>query len=539
MTEMKSRRGSNIMFSCLRKTCILTILVVLSQAVRAESTQGPETLYEMVPHVVLPQSIQYKPMPTSLSNPGVYTAFADYPAAYTAYPSYVLPYPTEMRSVQQTVYPITQVAHQPEPIVFPKSESPTQQAIIVIPAPQNEEEQSLETRPIPALPKSIRKVHPVREIDVYAEPQTEKSENNETEPMEFLRMNFSDSIEAFLSRKTVPIASQFGQADYSLIQWSSPCPAPYNAGPFANATLNGSPVNPTAAVYGNTNALPPYANPQGQPAATDPANIAGSAATTPGLNQDVVNQIEQLLQKNPNMQFSVVMMGPNGQIIPLNGGTPVQAQQQGSPQQGVLQQQQANPTQQLQTQMQYVQAMNQYLQRLNSAQPNNQYGQAGSPYSVMSGQGYYGGYTPYVQPIPGSQGDCALANPYYLAMYRSLYDQQQIPSPYGMNYGGYGPMYNPYLPAPQGYYGTIPNSDKKPEQEKSFWDRMKERRKKSEKQMCDAWRSPHYPEETGMRLPAKNAYPWGYFGSHVAPTETANFGGYYDMYRGTNTTPGL
>jgi len=57
--------------------------------------------------------------------------------------------------------------------------------------------------------------------------------------------------------------------------------------------------------------------------------------------------------------------------------------------------------------------------------------------------------------------------------------------------------------------------------------------------MCDAWRPSHYPEETGMRMPAKNAYPWGYFGAQVAPQETPNFGGYYGMYFGKSNYPGL
>ncbi|MCL2303784.1 MAG: hypothetical protein FWC43_00410 [Planctomycetaceae bacterium] len=433
----------------------------------AVNAQGPPTLYEMVPHVVLPQTIQYRPMPTSLSHPGTYTAYTNYPATYTAYPSYVLPYPTEMRPVQQAVYPVTQ----------PMTQQPVaQQPALAI--SQSVTTQPVQGQPVPALPRAIQKKIPYREIDVYTEGEGEESS-------EIMQMDFSSSIESFLSKKD----------RYSLVQWSNPAENVGLYPPYAN-----------------------YANPYPQ------ANNPGSAST-PALSPEVLNQMEQLLQKNPNMQFSAVMTGPNGQLIPL-GGIPAQ--------QAVQQPTQQQQMQYLQTQMQYIQAMNQYVQQLNAARMTPH---CASPYYNYPGNypgfGQYGGYAPYVQPIPGGNGAYALANPYYLAMYQSLYGGygQQSANYYG--YGGYGPMFNPYLPAPQGYYGAVPD-----QKEKSFRERMQERRKKGEKQMCDAWRTPHYPEETGMRMPAKNAYPWGYFGAQTAPQETPNYGGYYGMYFGSSNYPG-
>jgi len=491
------------------KLHILPVVLILSSAIVFNmSTRGSETLYEMVPHVVLPQTIQYKPMATSLSQPGTYTAYTNAPATYTAFPSYVLPYPTEMRSIQQAVYPVIPVARHPEPIVFPQQEFQAQQGtiaqgtILIVATPINQEPKEEgepkpgETRPVPALPRAIQKTIPYRDIDVYSE---EKQESG------IMQMDFTSSIESFLSRKN---------GTYSLVQWSNPI-NPYlaNTGPFA----------PYTTPYGfamNSGTNPPYANlyPQVN-------NPTGTPSQVPGISQEVLNQIEQLLQKNPNMQFSAVMMGANGQLIPLGG-----VQQPGSP----ASQQAPSPEQQmqqLQTQMQYIQAMNQYVRQLNDARAN--------PYCVPlsaypGGYGQYGGYAPYVQPIPGNPGAYALANPYALAMYQSLYGGygQQPMNP--MNSPGYGPMFNPYLPTPQGYYGTMPD-----QKEKSFRERMRERRKKTEQSLSDAWKAPHYPEETGMRMPAKNAYPWGYFGGQVAPQETPNFGGYYGMYVGNSTYPGL
>ena len=511
------------------KASVLPISLILSCAfVFAANIQASETYYEMIPHVVLPQTIQYKPMPTSLSQPGTYTAYTNYPATYTAFPSYFLPYPTQMQSVQQTVYPVTPVAQQPEPVVFPQADPQPQQGtivILVVPTQQESEPaqswpKPLETRPVPALPRAIQKKTPVREIDVYAEEEKES---------DISQMDLRSSIESFLSKKN---------GTYSLVQWTQPV-APYPAftpGPFANVNPAQVPApNPmgTTVPYGfavnsavQAPYSPPYANPYPQ------ANTANASASTPGLSQEVLNQIEQLMQKNPNMQFSAVMMGPNGQIIPINGGNPAQQPQQ---LQQPSQQQVTDPAQQqmqqLQTQMQYIQAMNQYVQRLHAAKTAPAH-----PHYV--GHAQFGGHAPYIQPIPGNPGAYAYANPYYLAMYQSLYGggygQQPMPSygaqPYGYGAYGYGPMFNPYLPTPQGYYGTMPD-----QKEKTFLERMRERRKKS----SDAWRAAHYPEETGMRMPAQNAYPWGYFGAQTAAQETPNYGGYYGMYFGNSTYPGL
>ena len=492
------------------------------------NAQGPSTLYEMVPHVVLPQTVQYKPMPTSLSQPGTYTAYTNYPATYTAFPSYVLPYPTEMQPVQQAVYPVTPptvppVEQQPVSTVLPQEAQGTI-VILVIPDTQKEEIKAqtgpkpLESRPLPALPRTIQKKIPYREFDVYAD------EEKEEQSSDVLQMDFSSSIESFLSRKKRPIpsyfTSQFEEEDYSLVQWSNP------VNPYPVPTQN---TMPNAMPYGfaMNSGYPPYANPYPQ------ANTPGGASA-PGLSQDVLNQIEQLLQRNPNMQFSAVMMGPNGQLIPLGGGN---LGQQQAGQQPSQQQQVADPAQQmqqLQTQMQYIQAMNQYVHQLNAARMTPH----GAPHAggYYPGYGQFGGYAPYVQPIPGNNGAYALANPYYLAMYQSLYGGGYGQQPmYGHGgYGGHGPMFNPYLPTPQGYYGTMPD-----QKEKGFMERMRERRRKGEQQMSDAWRAPHYPEETGMRMPSKNAYPWGHFGAQVAPQETPNYGGYYGMYYGSSRYPGL
>ena len=538
------------------KTSILIVFFLFSCMIAlAGNAQSPGMLYEMVPHVVLPQTIQYKPMPTSLFQPGTYTAYTNYPATYTAFPSYILPYPAEMRSIQQAVYPVIQQPAPLDTIVFPDTEQQSAPNTVVIFVQSNGPIEPIAVqpevrteKPVPALPRTIQKKIPFQEIDVYAE----------EEESGILQMNYLSSIESFLSKR---------KGTYSLVQWSNPAapansyPA-FNPGPFANASLAANPYPPamgTAAPYAtpygfavNTGVNPPYATPYPYPQATLPQAAqavngynpaVNNPTATPGLSQDVLNQIEQLLQNNPNMQFSAVMMGPNGQIIPLNstGFSPQGRQSAQQP----LQQAAADPAQQasqqmqqLQTQMQYIQAMNQYVQQLNAARTATVCPYTGRPlgHAGHPGHAQFGGYAPYIQPMPGNTGGYALANPYYLAMYQAFYGQQQ-PANYGVNpYAayGYGPMFNPYLPPPQGYYGTMPSQG-----EKSFFERFRERRRNSEQQMCAAWRASHYPEETGMRMPAKNAYPWGYFGAQAGSQETPNFGGHYGMYFGSSTYPGM
>lgn len=58
-------------------------------------------------------------------------------------------------------------------------------------------------------------------------------------------------------------------------------------------------------------------------------------------------------------------------------------------------------------------------------------------------------------------------------------------------------------------------------------------------QLMQAWSTPYYAPDTAMRMPARNMYPYGYFGAQPAGMQTANYGGYYNLYMGNSTYPGL
>ncbi|MDR0870321.1 MAG: hypothetical protein LBN39_05965 [Planctomycetaceae bacterium] len=57
-------------------------------------------------------------------------------------------------------------------------------------------------------------------------------------------------------------------------------------------------------------------------------------------------------------------------------------------------------------------------------------------------------------------------------------------------------------------------------------------------QLMQAWSTPYNPDST-LRMPVQNAYPYGYFGAQAGPQDTANYGGYYNLYMGNTSYPGL
>ncbi|MGL4593743.1 MAG: hypothetical protein ACRCUY_03325, partial [Thermoguttaceae bacterium] len=58
-------------------------------------------------------------------------------------------------------------------------------------------------------------------------------------------------------------------------------------------------------------------------------------------------------------------------------------------------------------------------------------------------------------------------------------------------------------------------------------------------QMMMMWATPYSAPETAMRMPARNAYPYGYFGAQPSPMQTANYGGNYNLYMGNTSYPGF
>ncbi|MDR2756340.1 MAG: hypothetical protein LBC20_11590 [Planctomycetaceae bacterium] len=59
-------------------------------------------------------------------------------------------------------------------------------------------------------------------------------------------------------------------------------------------------------------------------------------------------------------------------------------------------------------------------------------------------------------------------------------------------------------------------------------------------QLMQMWTTPYMsPTDSIVRMPSRNAYPYGYFGAQPGQQDTANYGGYYNLYMGNTSYPGL
>jgi hypothetical protein len=58
-------------------------------------------------------------------------------------------------------------------------------------------------------------------------------------------------------------------------------------------------------------------------------------------------------------------------------------------------------------------------------------------------------------------------------------------------------------------------------------------------QLMEAWTTPYTAPNTTLRMPSRNAYPYGHFGVQAMPMSTANYGGFHNLYMGNTTYPGL
>ena len=92
---------------------------------------------------------------------------------------------------------------------------------------------------------------------------------------------------------------------------------------------------------------------------------------------------------------------------------------------------------------------------------------------------------------------------------------------------------------------TLLNNNKQQRRER-LADRLAERRENRRTntndpftQLMQAWTTPYVTPDMALRMPSRNAYPYGYFGVQASPTDTANYGGYHNLYFGSTTYPGL
>lgn len=557
-------------------------------------TQSGKMVYELVPNVVIPDTISYKPAPKSQANPADMVMSSNYPASYVPYPSYYLPYPTQFRSIQQAIYPVTSVPEDLEafaqPVTIPSQTMMPQQQL----APPQQQ--------LPAAPNSNSSINSAT--------QTRNETKNE---IRLVSANESSELCDSYESKIATCEGNEEKSDATSIQqtasaWSFSSPIFKVAS--VPAPVLGSGQNSSLAQtskFGTTQVnMPPGM--YDMPIPYDKCSYGAKCGEAPPHHCAVRAYIAQKIQyKQAQQQMLYQMQLQQWQMM-----------QQQMPQQF----QQATPQPQMmppQTMMNpygnypYA-AMNPQMNQMMNAMPNPmmmnqmpspnpmtyQVAPVMSPYGMqpqfvpqqfpqpqympqqMMPQQFQQQFqqvapqtlplpqnTPQVMPLTNTQnlsqeiatsnenGENSVPAPVMSAPAPSIASSATAamntaaPQQSQMVMQGMMPYPQPYPP-----YGMAQNSTLTPYdvallaaliKGNSRRDAVKERRQEKRSpastdplsMFMEAWGTPNYPQGTTARMPSKTAYPWGYFGAQSAPQQTANFGGYYNTSFGNTSQPGM
>ena len=572
----------------------------------------PNALYEMVPHVVLPESVQYTPSAKSLthlasrslnSSPsGVSSPFV---ATYTAFPSYQLPYGTPMKTVRQTVYPVSpKLAPQRLP------EAKTDDVADVSDELTQTEPKALnaakETTPI-LLASNTEEVVPATPT---ADTSTEITQTgifcSTPTPKTPASWSFSSPLFKVAS---VPMGNngfinQMGMHGNGAQVGFNAMGACGMPGMTNGPMMGGVPGGPQFFTLPNgfsMMAMPPshagcgllrcrHTGPQWMilppgPMGTNSPTLAPPADPA-ALMMMQMQQMQAMQQPQP-----VTAMTPYGMVVvgyrPAPMAAPAAMNPMMNPMMGAPMNPYAMQIQQLQQQIHLLQQQNALLVQgqfpKQASDGENKDGLAPSDPQVplpfnpqanlmqqLQPMSMFGGYVPYV---PYSQMYAADANQKPAlgdldavglnSMAAGNPMMMENPMMMGMNpmmFGG-----NPYMAcgmnSGMGAFnqGGMSMSDmlmlmmlmkdNQPRRQGLFARfaarraEARERRNAAQQdvfqQMMQMWATPYMPADTAMQMPARNAYPFGYFGAQVGPQNTANYGGFYNLYMGNTSYPGL
>jgi len=563
---------------------LLTLGIGIANAADTAQRQ-PNVLHEMVPHVVLPETIQYNKTAKNLPGAAITGVNAPYVATYVAYPSYQVPSTAAFQAVEQSVYPVS-----------PK----------MLPAPLPREEDDL------AGAEFVLKGKDANSTDKIGEP---------------IRLaSASDEIAPTLPKPTGEVLQtgvfcQHPAGPPSAWAFSSPIfkvasvPAGWGGGQMGSINQNGvrgcsqqvgfQPVGMDPAAVGS-------AMPQGVPYSTFQMGQQQAPEQGTGTQAQLLPNGMVLLTMPPDHSNCGLIRCKTGNtprtilLPPAGYGLPQTPQQSmmmpggfGMPVMSVAQQPQMMP--QMMPQMQAAPMMVMtptgpvimgYAQMPTPAMPNpmvasqvpgapaeNGEGAAQTPPSAStSATGLAAtlvatpfGYTLQV-PADATQADVQMQ---IAQMQQALLQSQMAaPNPYASPYatpfgsvamnpmgqfGGYGmPVMNAGY-QPPGMLGggqgmtvsdmiqimTFLNNNKQ-QRRARLMDRIAERRESRQAaggdpftQLMQAWSTPYISPDTTLRMPSRNAYPYGYFGVQALPADTANYGGYHNLYVGSTAYPGL
>jgi hypothetical protein len=620
--------------------------------------QAPNVLHEMVPHVVLPETIQYNKTVKNAPGVGYSGALSPYVATYVAYPSYQVPSTTVFRPVGQSVYPVSPASPPQLPAPQPKTdtESATVTAENFVPMESEGEDIVLSPKvnePI-RLASNLEGGAPALPIPNGAIAQTGVFCQHPASPPS--AWAFSSplfkvaSVPAGWGGQTGGIvhSSPRGSMQQAGFQPGGMDPAAAGAGPqgipystFQMGQMQN--MEPQVQVLPNgmilltlppshsncgllrcksgsaprTMLLPPagYGFPGMMPAAPQPQ--VQPAAMSGAFGAPYM----QVAQQSPMM---MPQMMPQMQTVPMMAMTPMGPTLVGyqqvpvmNPMMNPMMNQMADPMAMMNPQMQQLQQIQQM--QMAVAVPNPPIAAqvtteaegdtlqqpavigadaATNPMAVVATPF---GYAIQV-PADALQGDAAAqlaqmqqalmqsqmpmqmpmqmpTNPYaglyatpfgYMAMNQSAGQGFGQPammsvgySPMGMSPMGYSPMgMSPMGMSPMGMpmagqgmsvsdmlqiMAFIQNNSSK-KHRGGLAERLAERRENRREsaanndpfsQLMQAWSTPYVTPDTTLKMPSRNAYPYGYFGVQASPVGTANYGGYHNLYYGNATYPGL
>jgi hypothetical protein len=609
---------------------LLALGIGVTNAADTTAQRVPNVLHEMVPHVVLPETIQYNKTAKNLPGTGYSGVNSPYVATYVAYPSYQVPYATVFRPIGQSVYPVSppmlpaplpQEQPELEPIVeeeLAQSElkgrdvvltqkvsepirlaAGAEEVIPVLPMPGSVVTQTGIFCQQPATPPGAwafsSPIFKVASVPAgwggqQAGSITHNGPKGTGQHVGFMPAGGAESAEAGMAPQGVPYSTfQMGREQNPGVQ-AQVLPngmvlltmPPDHSGCGLIRCRTGQAPRMMLLPPGPAPMMPGMI-PQGIPApAMQSAMMSGS------FGMPYMPVAQQAPMMMPQMQ-----MPPQMQIVPVTAMTPMGPAIIGYQQVPAMNPMAMNPM--MNPQMQQVQMAMATPNPIVATQASEETGEetlqspallgtqaAANPMAVVA--------TPYgyaIQvPADALQTDAAAQ----LAQMQQALVQSQMPmqmpmqmnpyaglsaTPYGyaaMNpmagqFGGMQPMmmnvgYQPagmMMPGQMGMSsGGMSVSDmlqimaflnnNKPQQRRArLADRLAERRENRPAthhndpfaQLMQAWTTPYTASDMAVRMPASNAYPYGYFGVQASPVSTANYGGYHNLYLGSTAYPGL
>ena len=615
-------------------------LFALGIGVADVSGKTPNVLHEMVPHVVLPETIQYNKTAKNVPGVGYTGANSPYVATYVAHPSYQVSHTTEFRSVGQAVYPVAPpLLPAPLPKELPEPDAATEEITW----------QEIEGEDIVLSPKKM--IEPIRLASVsegVAPPLPMPVTIAQTRGLFCMPAPKPPAAWAFSSPlfKVASVPAGWGGQQAGGIVHSGPKGSrqhvgfqPMNGGDPATAGMvPQEQYYPAYPPEQNTGTqvqvlpngmllltMPPSHNHCGllrcksscapRTMLLPPAGFFPQSAPQGMIPQGMMPQ--GMMLQTPTPQMAMMMpndfgtpfmqvsqqpqmmpqMMPQMQTVPVTAMTPmgpaIVGHQQVPMMNPMMNPMAMNPMAMVNPQMQQLQQMPQMQMVVATANPA-----VASQAVAETGEGEGDDVQPpamavvatpfgYAIQVPTDalQGNAATQlaqiqqelvqsqqmqpmsmpmqiqmpmNPYtgfyathfgYVAMNQSA-GQFGFGQPMMMHTG-----FQPMGMSMQGQGMTISDmlqilafiNSNKPQRRGKLMERISERRENRREmatndpfaQLMQAWTTPFVAPDTTLRMPAKNAHPYGYFGVQASPTNTANYGGYHNLYYGSTAYPGL